>query len=130
MKLVTFRRRGAPRIGVVDSDSNSVIDLSVAAPKLPTDMTEFIDAGDRALSAAAKAMRTRKKEARLTLSRRATDRDDQPCDCRRDFDQTRTSTAQPAGGNRAFRRELDRRVSLGDGPFQHAEHGHRWGPLR
>lgn len=69
MKLVTFARRGGARIGIVDSDSNSVIDLALAAPKLPTDMTAFIEAGDRALTAAAKALRTRKKEARLSLSR-------------------------------------------------------------
>ncbi|MDA0653032.1 MAG: fumarylacetoacetate hydrolase family protein [Proteobacteria bacterium] len=69
MKLVTFARRGAARIGIVDSETNTVIDLSIAAPKLPTDMTAFIEAGDRALAAAAKAVQTRKKEARLLLSR-------------------------------------------------------------
>lgn len=69
MKLVTFLRRGASCLGIVESDSKSVIDLSIAAPKLPQDMTAFIEAGDRALAAAAKAMKTRKKEARLSLSR-------------------------------------------------------------
>ena len=69
MKLVTFWRRGASRIGVVDGEGNAVIDLSIAAPRLPTDMTAFIEAGDRALTAATKAVGTRKKEARLSRVR-------------------------------------------------------------
>jgi 2-keto-4-pentenoate hydratase/2-oxohepta-3-ene-1,7-dioic acid hydratase in catechol pathway len=69
MKLITFARRGAKRIGIVDDDTKTVIDLSVAAPKLPTDMTAFIEGGDRILAAAAKTLNTRKKEARLPLSR-------------------------------------------------------------
>lgn len=69
MKLVTFTHRGRTRLGLVDSDKNAVIDLSVAAPKLPSDMTALIELGDRALKALDSASRTRKKEARLPLSR-------------------------------------------------------------
>lgn len=69
MKLVTFARHGANRIGVVDDATRTIVDLSVAAPKLPTDMTAFIEAGDRGLAAAAKALRTRKKEARVQAGR-------------------------------------------------------------
>jgi 2-keto-4-pentenoate hydratase/2-oxohepta-3-ene-1,7-dioic acid hydratase in catechol pathway len=69
MKLVSFARRGKARIGVVDADTKTVIDLSIAAPRLPTDMTAFVEGGEKSLAAAAKAMGTRKKEARLPLSR-------------------------------------------------------------
>ena len=69
MKLVTFTHRGRTRIGVLDADNQFVIDLSVTAPRLPNDMTGFVEAGDRALKAAAKALRTRKKEARIPLFR-------------------------------------------------------------
>jgi len=69
MKLVSFRRRGKVRLGVLDPDGGTVIDLSVAAPRLPQDMTGFIEAGDKALAAAAKALGTRRREARLDASR-------------------------------------------------------------
>jgi 2-keto-4-pentenoate hydratase/2-oxohepta-3-ene-1,7-dioic acid hydratase in catechol pathway len=69
MKLVTFTQRGRTRIGILDEQAEEIIDLSIAAPKVPTDMTAFVAAGDRALNAAARASRTRNKEARLKLSR-------------------------------------------------------------
>lgn len=69
MKLVSFNRRGKIRLGVLDTDGRSLIDLSEAAPRLPADMTAFIEAGAPALKAAARALGTRKKEARLTVSR-------------------------------------------------------------
>lgn len=69
MKLVTFSQRGKTRIGVLDELAGEVVDLSVAAPKLPTEMTAFIEAGERGLKAATMASRTRNKDARLKLSR-------------------------------------------------------------
>ncbi|MEX2453706.1 MAG: fumarylacetoacetate hydrolase family protein, partial [Rhodospirillaceae bacterium] len=72
MKLVSFRRAGKVRIGAVTDDGQdgqTVVDFSVAAPRLPADMNGFIEAGDRALAAAARAMTTAKKDARLPLSR-------------------------------------------------------------
>ena len=69
MKLVTFSHRGRTRLGIVDGDEKTVIDLSVAAPRLPSDMTGLIEIGDRGLKALATASRTRKKDARLPLSR-------------------------------------------------------------
>jgi 2-keto-4-pentenoate hydratase/2-oxohepta-3-ene-1,7-dioic acid hydratase in catechol pathway len=69
MKLVTFSRRGKPRIGAVSEDGREIVDLSVAAPRLPADMTDFIAAGGAALEAAAGALGTRKKEARLAFAR-------------------------------------------------------------
>jgi 2-keto-4-pentenoate hydratase/2-oxohepta-3-ene-1,7-dioic acid hydratase in catechol pathway len=69
MKLVTFTHRGRSRLGIVDVEQKAVIDLSVAAPRLPTDMTSLVEAGDRGLKALATAARTRKRDARLPLSR-------------------------------------------------------------
>ena len=69
MKLVSFRRRGKVRLGVLDPDGGAVIDLSVAAPRLPGDMCGFIEAGEAALAGAAKALGTRKKDARLATAR-------------------------------------------------------------
>jgi len=50
MKLVTFTHRGSTRIGVADGDQ--VVDLSSAAPELPTEMVALLEAGDAALDAA------------------------------------------------------------------------------
>ena len=50
MKLATFSHGGRERIGVVVGEL--VIDLSAAAPDLPTDMTAFLAAGDAALARA------------------------------------------------------------------------------
>lgn len=50
MKLATFTHEGRTRIGIVEGDF--VIDLSAAAPDLPTEMTAFLAAGDAAMAAA------------------------------------------------------------------------------
>ncbi len=50
MKLATFTEQGRTRIGIVDGDG--VIDLSRAAPDLPTDMKSFLAAGEAALKQA------------------------------------------------------------------------------
>jgi 2-keto-4-pentenoate hydratase/2-oxohepta-3-ene-1,7-dioic acid hydratase in catechol pathway len=50
MKLATFSRDGATRIGVVSGDQ--LVDLSTAAPALPRDMLGFLRAGEAALAAA------------------------------------------------------------------------------
>ncbi len=54
MKLVTFTQAGATRIGVVDGEA--VVDLSTAAPELPSEMVAFLEAGDPALAAARTAL--------------------------------------------------------------------------
>lgn len=69
MKLVSFRRAGKIRIGAIADDGETVVDFSVAAPALPADMPSFIEAGDKALAGAARALKTRKKNARLSLKR-------------------------------------------------------------
>lgn len=54
MKLVTFTHQGDTRIGVVMDET--VIDLRVAAPQLPTEMCAFLAAGDSALETARAAV--------------------------------------------------------------------------
>jgi len=53
MKLATFTAGGVTRIGVVRD--GGIADLSVAAPELPRDMTDFLRAGDAALKRAGAA---------------------------------------------------------------------------
>jgi 2-keto-4-pentenoate hydratase/2-oxohepta-3-ene-1,7-dioic acid hydratase in catechol pathway len=53
MKLCTFRHQNVARIGVVTDDG--VVDLSIAAPELPREMTALLAAGPDALRRAASA---------------------------------------------------------------------------
>jgi 2-keto-4-pentenoate hydratase/2-oxohepta-3-ene-1,7-dioic acid hydratase in catechol pathway len=69
MKLVSFKRGGKVRIGAITEDGTEVVDFSIAAPRLPHDMSSFIAGGDKALADAAKALTTRKKEARIPYKR-------------------------------------------------------------
>ena len=64
MKLVTFTQAGTTRIGVADGEE--LIDLSAAAPGLPTEMIAFLEAGDSALEAARSARGS--GDSRLALS--------------------------------------------------------------
>ena len=64
MKLVTFTESGSTRIGILDNDA--VVDLSAAAPDLPTDMLAFLEAGSSALDTARQAAGN--ATARLALS--------------------------------------------------------------
>ncbi|MDH3686878.1 MAG: fumarylacetoacetate hydrolase family protein [Myxococcales bacterium] len=54
MKLATFTHSGTTRIGVVDG--NQIVDLSAAAPTLPSEMVAFLEAGDSALEGARSAL--------------------------------------------------------------------------
>jgi len=54
MKLATFTHSGSTRIGVVDGDQ--IVDLSAAAPTLPSEMVAFLEAGDSALEGARSAL--------------------------------------------------------------------------
>lgn len=53
MKLATFTHDGRTRVGVVQNDA--VLDLALAEPELPRDMTAFLALGDSALHAARNA---------------------------------------------------------------------------
>ncbi len=65
MKLATFTQAGATRIGVMDGEA--IVDLSAAAPSLPTEMCAFLAAGADALAAARQAA-GRASAARLALA--------------------------------------------------------------
>ncbi|WP_428312845.1 fumarylacetoacetate hydrolase family protein [Hydrocarboniphaga sp.] len=54
MKLATFTHAGKTRIGKIIDDR--IIDLSAAAPDLPTDMVDFLVAGKEAMAAAARVV--------------------------------------------------------------------------
>lgn len=54
MKLASYRKDGSVRIGTVSADESGLIDLSQYAPELPTDMSLFLAAGDKAMQAARK----------------------------------------------------------------------------
>lgn len=61
MRLVSFEKSGQPAIAVRRGDD--LIDLSVVAPDLPTDMNAFLAQGDKAMQAAQKAADGAKDDA-------------------------------------------------------------------
>ena len=69
MKLVSCKQRSKNHIGILTDDGTTVVNLSVASPKLPTDMTEIIAAAPEIFPALGRAAAMRKKEARLKASR-------------------------------------------------------------
>lgn len=56
MHLVTFFDAGEYRVGVLDRAGDAVVDLTIADPDLPADMTEFIALGAAGLAAAQRAL--------------------------------------------------------------------------
>ena len=56
MHLISFIEAGDYRVGVLDVAANEVIDLTLAATGLPTDMTAFIALGAPGLAAARRAL--------------------------------------------------------------------------
>jgi len=66
MKLVTFSDAAGPRVGVLDESAACVIDLSVAAPALPREMTAFVAAGEAGLRGARAALAS--GQGRLALA--------------------------------------------------------------
>lgn len=69
MKLCTFRHEHATRIGVVTDDG--VVDLSIAAPDLPREMTALLAAGPGALLRAASAASNSKQRLAIDSIRLA-----------------------------------------------------------
>ena len=69
MKLVTFTANGVTRIGIWIESSQSVLDLSLANPKLPTTMIAFLEAGEPALQLAREALSAADSAALLPASR-------------------------------------------------------------
>jgi 2-keto-4-pentenoate hydratase/2-oxohepta-3-ene-1,7-dioic acid hydratase in catechol pathway len=54
VRLATFTHAGTTRIGLVDDAQ--IVDLSAAAPSLPSEMVAFLEAGDSALESARAAL--------------------------------------------------------------------------
>jgi 2-keto-4-pentenoate hydratase/2-oxohepta-3-ene-1,7-dioic acid hydratase in catechol pathway len=54
MRLITFTHQGRTRIGLADGEE--AVDLSAAAPDLPTRMVDFLETGDAGLAAAKRAL--------------------------------------------------------------------------
>lgn len=69
MRLVTFLKNRKPRIGVLVDDDTVIVDLSVLAPTLPTDMNEFIAGGPGVKLKAERAVKKSGKNARLPAAR-------------------------------------------------------------
>jgi 2-keto-4-pentenoate hydratase/2-oxohepta-3-ene-1,7-dioic acid hydratase in catechol pathway len=61
MRLITFRKGKEARIGV--ARDGEVVDLAIAAPKLPGDMVGLLGSGKAGLAAAAKAVKSAKAKA-------------------------------------------------------------------
>lgn len=55
MRFVTFRDRAGTRIGLLDADGESIVDLAAFVPTLPRDMLGLVRAGAGALALAARA---------------------------------------------------------------------------
>ena len=60
MRLVTFSDAGGPRIGVHDTASNTIVDLS-AGSRLPKDMASFVALGKNGLQRARRAITSGEK---------------------------------------------------------------------
>ncbi|HZN24683.1 MAG TPA: fumarylacetoacetate hydrolase family protein [Burkholderiales bacterium] len=60
MRLVTFSDAGGPRIGVHDTVSNTIVDLS-AGSRLPKDMASFVALGKNGLQRARRAVKSGEK---------------------------------------------------------------------
>ena len=68
MRLATFIHDGRQRLGALDPATDSLTDLSRAAPDLPGDMNTLIALGADGLAAAQKAVDAAGDDARLELS--------------------------------------------------------------
>tara|TARA_B100000315_G_scaffold257951_1_gene308533 strand:- start:1424 stop:2320 length:897 start_codon:yes stop_codon:yes gene_type:complete len=68
MRLVTFQKNKETAIGIVEADGATIIDLSIAAPDLPEEMTSFIELGDDGLKKAAAACEGADDGARTALA--------------------------------------------------------------
>jgi len=66
MRLVSFKKSDEIKIGLINTDGKTVVDLSIAAPDLPQDMNDFIDLGDAGIEQAAAASAA--AEAKLNLN--------------------------------------------------------------
>jgi 2-keto-4-pentenoate hydratase/2-oxohepta-3-ene-1,7-dioic acid hydratase in catechol pathway len=68
MRLVSFKKSDETKIGVIQEDGKTVVDLSVAAPDLPQDMNGFIDLGTVGVDQAAAACVSADADAKFKLA--------------------------------------------------------------
>ncbi len=61
MRILTFDKTGTPTLGIRHGDE--IIDLSLAAPQLPRDLTALLAAGDEAMAQVAQAAASASAEA-------------------------------------------------------------------
>ena len=73
MKIVTVTHRGTMRLGalIARAAQNYILDLNRAQPDLPTDMLQFLQAGDDALAAAQRAAARADERALIPLAEAA-----------------------------------------------------------
>ena len=69
MRLVTFLKNKKARIGVLVDDDTAIVDLTIAAPKLPQDINAFISAGPGTKLKTERAVKKSGKNARLVAKR-------------------------------------------------------------
>ena len=67
MRLATFIHKGHTRLGALDPDADSLVDLAAAAPDLPGDMNALIAAGADGLAAVRRAVDAAGDDARVAL---------------------------------------------------------------
>jgi 2-keto-4-pentenoate hydratase/2-oxohepta-3-ene-1,7-dioic acid hydratase in catechol pathway len=67
MRLVSFKKLGGTRIGILAEDGESVIDLSIAAPDMPQDMNNFIDLGLEGQEQAAASLNSAADNAKANI---------------------------------------------------------------
>ncbi|MGI9482116.1 MAG: fumarylacetoacetate hydrolase family protein [Hyphomicrobiales bacterium] len=65
MRLISFEKAGKLAVGAVSGDD--IVDLTIAAPDLPDDMSRFIAAGQKALDTAAAAIDDAPDNVKLNL---------------------------------------------------------------
>lgn len=68
MRLITFHNQGHETVGVLLTDNDTVIDLTIAAPNLPNDMNEIVELGNEGIAAMKKACENVSNEAVLQLN--------------------------------------------------------------
>lgn len=68
MRLVSFNKSNETKIGIIQEDGKTVVDLSIAAPDLPQDMNAFIDLGVDGLAEAKAASASAGDDAKLNLA--------------------------------------------------------------
>ena len=68
MRLLSFNKMGNHAIGVLKQNTNTIVDLSLADPSLPTDMNNFIDLGSEAIELVERLVENSDENIEMKLS--------------------------------------------------------------